>query len=135
MLEELKDTYQENSNIDFLGKMDWNDFRPILEEAKFMVLPAEWSENNPLTVIESQSLGTPILGANIGGIPELIEQGISGEIFESGNINDLIKHINSMMQTTFDYSSISKNAQNRYNSETYYQTIIDYYKDNRDFNK
>lgn len=67
MLEELKDTYQENSNIDFLGKMDWNDFRPILEEAKFMVLPAEWSENNPLTVIESQSLGTPVLGANIGG--------------------------------------------------------------------
>lgn len=135
LLEELKDTYQENSNIDFLGKMDWNDFRPILEGAKFMVLPAEWSENNPLTVIESQSLGTPVLGANIGGIPELIEQGISGEIFESGNINDLIKHINSMMQTTFDYSSISKNAQNRYNSETYYQNIIDYYKDNRDFNK
>lgn len=37
-----------------------------------MVLPSEWSENNPLTVIESQSLGTPVLGARIGGIPELM---------------------------------------------------------------
>lgn len=33
-----------------------------------------------------------------------------------------------MMQTTFDYSSISKNAQNRYNSETYYSKIMEYYK-------
>ena len=52
--------------------MQWEEFRPILEGARFMVLPAEWRENNPLTVIESQSLDTPVLGARIGGIPELI---------------------------------------------------------------
>lgn len=46
---------------------------PILRGARMMVLPAEWSKNNPLTVIEAQSLGTPVLGVRIGGILELIE--------------------------------------------------------------
>ena len=70
LLDELQKQYAHNANIEFMGQMQWNDFRPILESARFMVLPAEWSENNPLTVIESQSLGTPVLGARIGGIPE-----------------------------------------------------------------
>ena len=49
--------------------MQWEKLRG----ARMMVLPAEWSENNPLTVIEAQSLGTPVLGVRIGGILELIE--------------------------------------------------------------
>lgn len=43
--------------------------------ARFSVIPSEWYENNPLSVIEAQCLGTPVLGARIGGIPELIEEG------------------------------------------------------------
>ena len=69
---ELQEQYKNATNIEFTGQMEWKEFRPLLEGARFMVLPAEWSENNPLTVIESQSLGTPVLGARIGGIPELI---------------------------------------------------------------
>ena len=66
LLPELKDQYKANDNIEFRGEMAWNDFRPILEKARFMVIPSEWSENNPLTVIESLSLGTPVLGSRIG---------------------------------------------------------------------
>jgi len=76
LLDELKQEFSNSqirdNKVEFLGQMNWEEFRPILEGAKFMVLPSEWSENNPLTVIESQSLGTPVLGARIGGIPELI---------------------------------------------------------------
>ncbi len=128
ILDELKNAYMNSDNIEFLGKMDWNEFRPIIEAAKFMVLPAEWSENNPLTVIESQSLGTPVLGANIGGIPELVEPGVTGDIFDSGNVDDLSRHIDIMMHSEFDYPSISKNAHERYSSETYYHKIMEYYK-------
>jgi len=92
LLLELQEQYK-TSDIEFKGQMEWNDFRPIIEGAKFMVLPSEWSENNPLTVIESQSLGMPVLGARIGGIPELIEEGVSGMTFESGNVEDLKEKI------------------------------------------
>ena len=74
--------YSHNEYIDFLGQLTWEELSPIVAHAKFMVLPSECSENNPLTVIESQSLGTPVLGARIGGIPELIEEGKTGMTFE-----------------------------------------------------
>lgn len=127
LIPELLEQYK-NSDIEFKGHMEWNDFRPIIEGAKFMVLPSEWSENNPLTVIESQSLGTPVLGARIGGIPELIEDGVSGMTFESGNVEDLKGKIELMWNSSFDYKAIAENAVKRYSSEAYYEKLMKYYK-------
>ena len=127
LIPELLEQYK-NSDIEFKGQMEWNDFRPIIEGAKFMVLPSEWSENNPLTVIESQSLGTPVLGARIGGIPELIEDGVSGMTFESGNVEDLKGKIELMWNSSFDYKAIAENAIKRYSSEAYYEKLMKYYK-------
>ena len=126
LLQELQEQYK-TSAIEFKGQMEWNDFRRIIEGAKFMVLPSEWSENNPLTVIESQSLGTPVLGARIGGIPELIEEGVSGMTFESGNVEDLKEKIELMWNASFNYKEIADNAVKRYSSEAYYEKLMEYY--------
>ena len=127
LLLELQEQYK-TSDIEFKGQMEWNDFRPIIEGAKFMVLPSEWSENNPLTVIESQSLGTPVLGARIGGIPELIEEGVTGMTFESGNVEDLKEKIEKMWNAEFDYKQIAETSIDLYNNETYYKELIKIYK-------
>jgi len=128
LLTELQTQYKEKSNIEFIGQKSWEEFRPILEGARFMVLPAEWSENNPLTVIESQSLGTPVLGARIGGIPELIEDGVSGMTFKSGDVEDLKDKIQKMMAAEFDYRRLAKDSQARYSSETYYEKLMEVYR-------
>jgi len=148
LLPELQAQYKDCANIEFIGQKNWDEFRPILEGARFMVLPAEWSENNPLTVIESQSLGTPVLGARIGGIPELIcesscagdaagkngtaqnagENGVAnGMTFVSGDVEDLKAKIEQMFATEFDYASIAKAAQARYNAEAYYERLMKVY--------
>ena len=127
--EELRMKSEESgAPIEFKGQMKWEEFMPILRGARFMVLPAEWSENNPLTVIESQSLGTPVLGARIGGIPELIEEGISGMTFTSGDVEDLKDKILKMFEHEFDNDAIAKNAVERYSSEAYYKRLIELYK-------
>lgn len=128
LLPELQKTYVDCKQIEFKGQMQWEEFMPILRGARFMVLPAEWSENNPLTVIESQSLGTPVLGARIGGIPELIEEGVSGMTFTSGDVEDLKDKIKKMFNHEFDYDAIAKNAIERYSSEAYYEKLMKYYK-------
>lgn len=126
--ESLRNRYKD-APIEFLGQQNWNDFRSVLEGARFMVLPSEWSENNPLTVIESQALGTPVLGARIGGIPELIEENVSGMTFKSGDMDDLKKKIEIMWNDScFDYEQISRTSQDRYSSESYYNTLMDIYK-------
>ena len=129
LLPELQKTYVDCKQIEFKGQMQWEEFMPILRGARFMVLPAEWSENNPLTVIESQSLGTPVLGARIGGIPELIDEGVSGMTFTSGDVEDLKDKIMKMFEHEFDYDAIAKNAIERYSSEAYYEKLMALYKD------
>ena len=128
LLPELQEAYKDCKQIEFKGQMQWEEFMQILRGARFMVLPAEWSENNPLTVIESQSLGTPVLGAKIGGIPELIEEGVSGMAFTSGDVEDLKDKIKKMFNHEFDYGAIAKNAIERYSSEAYYEKLMECYK-------
>ena len=86
---ELKARYANASQIEFLGHRNWTDFREILASSRFLAVPSEWYENNPLSIIEALTLGVPVLGADIGGIPELVRPGHNGELFKSGNADDL----------------------------------------------
>ena len=117
-----------NPNIEFMGFRQWEEIKEMAGRARFSVIPSEWYENNPLSVIEAQCLGTPVLGARIGGIPELIEEGVSGLCFESKNVEDLKDKIKDMFAASFDYNTIARTAQTRYNSEAYYQKLIGLYK-------
>ena len=77
------------SNIEFVGQKQWDDLKGFVGKARFSVIPSEWNEVFGLVIIESQCLGTPVLGAKIGGIPELIKDKQEGMLFESGNVDDL----------------------------------------------
>ena len=116
-----------NANIEFVGYKQWDEIKEIVSKARFSVIPSEWYENNPLSVIEAQCLGTPVLGARIGGIPELIENDVTGMTFESRNVNDLTGKLEAMWQHTFNYKEIALTSQKRYNSESYYQSILKIY--------
>ena len=122
--EELKQIATEQ--ISFTGQKEWKEIKEIESKAKFDVLPSEVCENNPLSLIEAKCLGTPVLGAKIGGIPELIEDS-SGMIFESGNVEDLKKKIQAMWEAKVDYQSIVRQSHERYNAENYYQELMQIY--------
>jgi glycosyltransferase involved in cell wall biosynthesis len=124
----LKEKYKEK-HIEFLGFSEWNDLKEILGSSKVMVIPSECYENNPLSVIESLCLGTPVIGSNIGGIPELITPGKNGLIFETGNVSDLQNKISQIFQSalSFNYSEIEYKARNRFNSGNYYDQLINIY--------
>ena len=98
---EMMDKYRSCKQISFMGHCNWNVCRDVLSKAKFSVVPSEWYENNPLSIIESLSLGTPVLGADIGGIPELIEPGISGNLFKMGDEKALSLAIEKMFHSNY----------------------------------
>ncbi|MDN0067869.1 glycosyltransferase [Bacteroides gallinaceum] len=128
LLEQLKiKNEQLKGNVEFLGFRQWDDIKNIVGKARFTVIPSEWYENNPLSVIEAQCLGTPVLGARIGGIPELIDEGRNGMTFESGNTNDLTEKIKTMFDVKFDYKGIADVAMKHYNAENYYKEIMKIY--------
>lgn len=81
------------SNIKNVGFQNGNKLEMLIREARFSIYPSEWYENCPFSVMESQMYGTPVIGANIGGIPELIQVNKTGKLFESGNDKDLKEKI------------------------------------------
>ena len=93
---ELRAQYAGCAHVEFLGHQSWENVRAALAAARFLVVPSEWYENNPLSIIEALALGVPVLGAAIGGIPELIAPGRTGELFEAGNEVDLAEKLAAM---------------------------------------
>ncbi len=85
-------------NVQDVGFQNGEALKRWIREAKFTVCPSETYENCPFSVLESISLGTPVLGAEIGGIPELIRDGVDGRLFESGNERALRETILSLWE-------------------------------------
>lgn len=111
--DELKSLAQGN-DIEFLGFRSGEDLWSLVRGSKAVVLPSEWYENSPMSILESYAHGKPVIGARIGGIPEMIQEGCTGWVFESGGVEQLsdilsdvsgfsTERISSMGRTSRDY--------------------------------
>jgi glycosyltransferase involved in cell wall biosynthesis len=77
------------TNVQFTGPAWGADLHAIVSRARCVVCPSEWYENSPLAVYEAMALGKPVIGAAIGGIPELVAAGGTGLLFRPGDAADL----------------------------------------------
>ncbi len=77
------------AEVKFLGYLSGEKLFDAIRNARATVLPSEWYENAPISVLESYALERPVIGANIGGIPELVRAGVTGETFQSGDAEAL----------------------------------------------
>lgn len=89
----LEEKIKEIPNIKNVGFQKGESLKTLVREARFSLRPSECYDNCPFSVMESQMYGTPVLGADIGGIPELIRAQETGELFESGNKDELKEKI------------------------------------------
>jgi glycosyltransferase involved in cell wall biosynthesis len=80
-------------NVRFVGPLEGEALKKAVSAAMFVVVPSEWYENSPLVVYESFAMGKPVIGAAIGGIPELISEGRDGLLFRPGDARDLRRSI------------------------------------------
>lgn len=122
LADKLKSEYGSRDNIEFLGHLDRDGVDNLLSGARFSVVPSEWYENNPFSVIESLSAGTPVIGAETGGIPELIDAD-NGITYTSGDIAALTTAIGKMWDYCFDHEKISRDALDRFSPERHYLSL------------
>jgi len=119
------------SNIQLLGYMHDDRLRNEMSKSMFMVIPSEWYENNPMSVIESFALGKPVVGARIGGIPELVKENKTGLTYEPGNIPDLSAKINDMLSDKNRIKFFGQNArayvEKELSAETHYERLMETY--------
>ena len=123
----LNELLKDIPNVRNVGFRQGEALQRLIREARFTVIPSEWYENCPFSVLESISCGTPVLGADIGGIPELIQG--NGALFVSGNSGDLTEKIRLLCQDRALLAGYEAAcAANRFDSvQTYAMKIMECY--------
>lgn len=100
-------------NVEVLGSRTGEELQALMRGATFSVIPSEWYENCPRAGIESLACGTPVIAADIGGVPEMIEDGRTGLLFQPFSVADLQKK----MTYLFDHEQLvvemGKNARRK----------------------
>lgn len=99
-------------NIEFLGYRSGCELTDVITKAEFSFCCSEWYENCPLSVVESQALGTPVIGSDLGGTKELIKQGETGIIFKGCDRQAFLKAIVSLWNDTEQIKKMSQNCIN-----------------------
>jgi len=84
---------QNINNVEFLGRCPHQKVISLMKEAYCLILPSEWYECFPVTIIEAFACGLPVITSPIGAMSELIDEKQTGIFFESGNISDLREKI------------------------------------------
>ncbi len=77
------------NHVRLVGFKSLTEIADLTHQAICSIVPSEWYENYPYSVMESQAFGCPVVGSKIGGIPEMISHGDDGWLFEAGNHEDL----------------------------------------------
>lgn len=128
LADELQAKYGNHKDIIFLGHLEAPQVAKLLRSSLASVLPSEWYENNPLGVIESLSTGTPVIGAAIGGIPELIVCPRDGFTYPSRNVEALADCMTKATATAFDRNAIASAALERFGTAIHYDKLMQIYK-------
>lgn len=125
---EAEEEIKKVPNAEYVGFKTGYELKELIAKAKISVCPSELYENCPFSVIESQSYGTPVIGSRIGGIPELIQEGRTGLLFEAGNSKELTEKILYMLDKKVldEFVRNSKNISFE-TSDGYYNKLIKIY--------
>ena len=118
-------------NAKYVGFKTGVELEMLISKAKLSILPSEIYENCPFSVIESQMYGTPVVVSRMGGAPELVQAGKTGEIFEAGNADSLEQMIRKILYTpglVEQYSEDCLLAEFE-NPNSYYEKLMGIYGD------
>lgn len=130
-LESIIEERNLKDKITLLGYINQEEVKEYLRKARFVVVPSIWYENCPYSVMEALAIGKPVIGADIAGIPELINDKVNGLLYKYDSISDL----KSKMEILYDNPKLAKQygenakkiAIDNYGKEKYYYQIIDIY--------
>ena len=119
------------SDVEFVGYLRGQKLKQAISNSLFVVVPSEWYENCPFSILESFALGKPVIGAQIGGIPELITHGRDGLLFNPGDEQGLRDRIQRLACDPEGTIKMGRNArekvERKYSVEAHYQKLMTAY--------
>ena len=126
--ENVQDT-EVSQNVEVLGRLPNKQVLEVIASSQVLVLPSTIAENNPLVLLEALALGTPVVGTNIGGIPELVHE--CGELVpveDPQALKNALEKIISRPDIAKLYGQNGRNfAKTHLSHQTYYKKLMALY--------
>ncbi len=116
-------------NIEYLGFQSGSELNQLIRRAQGVVVPSECYENCPMSLLEAKACGRPVIGADTGGIPELIQDGIDGILFEAGNTGALIAAIETVANGNHSIlaTNARRDAETRFSAQVHLKFLLEHY--------
>jgi glycosyltransferase involved in cell wall biosynthesis len=118
-------------HVRFLGSLPPKEVASLMRGAMFSVVPSQWFENAPLAIHEAYAYGKPVVASRIGGIPELVEEGRTGLLFEPGDAQELQRKIDYLLTHPGQTVEMGRNArrlvEEAYGPERHYEQLMEVY--------
>lgn len=132
MLQRIERINAGKSRISYGGFLYGEALKEIISSSKFVVVPSIWFETFGLTVIEAMAYGKPVIGSDIGGISEIINDGEDGFLVEANNSNALVTAIEKLfvskeMVCEFG-ANARRNVEKRFTPAIHYENLMSIYK-------
>lgn len=127
------------SRIEFAGYQTGGALQAYVERASLAISSSRWRENMPYSIVEAFAAGTPVVGTDIGGIPELVDEGKTGFICEPGGVQSMADAISRGMSAFLDlsaYSMLQRNCRSyvmeNCSREKFMSDLVNLYKESID---
>jgi glycosyltransferase involved in cell wall biosynthesis len=118
-------------NVEFLGKIGSDELPKFYGKARLLVVPSVWFEQFPMVVLEAMARGLPVIASRIGGLPGIIEDGVTGSLFEPGNSVALMHEVRRLWEDPLLCSRMGsagrQKALQEYTEEAYFQNLMAVY--------
>ncbi|MFH1611252.1 MAG: glycosyltransferase family 4 protein [Patescibacteria group bacterium] len=118
-------------NIEFMGFAEGTARTELLSSARVCVVPSIWHEPFGLSAVEAMAHMTPVIVSDAGGLKEIVEPGVSGEVFKSGNSKDLVSKLRLFIDNADYARSLAQDAYKRAKElgdpEKHYHQVMDIY--------
>jgi glycosyltransferase involved in cell wall biosynthesis len=123
---------REKQSVEFTGHLAGRELNSVLSGTAALIVPSESYENAPHSILEAFALGKLVIGARIGGIPEMIEDGTDGYLFEPGNASDLKEKIEQFLgESEGRLQGMREAARTKiatlYNEQRHYEGLMEVY--------
>lgn len=118
-------------NVQFLGPRWGNEMEDLLAGAHFTVVPSKWHENFPYVIVQSFAMGKPVIGSDRGGIPEMIEDQVSGIVYDATDIGALAESLSTLWNDKARCLEMGKRAKEyadtEYSDVRFYDSLMSAY--------
>jgi glycosyltransferase involved in cell wall biosynthesis len=126
-LEALINDLNLQNRVKLLGRRWGSEVQSLIRNSRFVVIPSEWYDNLPLILCQAYAMAKPVIASAINGIPEYVEDGVDGLLFEAGNAEELAQCIDRLSADTSMLCAMARSARRKaeevFDYQAYWRTL------------